>query len=388
MGGRYNWVSPGAAAGSAIEDILLQRKAEERQRMLDEITRQNADLNRQQTEASIASHKKAEERATLEAILPTLERDEPITNHPQRDLLERYGYASKIPVPKVDTTATFASPDGMGDFVTQSEGINLPGAYKADNTVDEVSQPEPQLGFKGTEKQRERDRKIKRANELATELKAAKTPEERAAILFKADSEEIDMSGPAWSNLTRESRPTYIMDDATGELKQAANIPDNANIIRRPRAPIGPQGPAPRLFKSTDGKQRRWFRPGENIPDGWAPDTGAGGNQQRVVPPALRNNLTNARKLMEKREPGGAGAFYQAQQNIISDFEQRGLASSDVAEAVRDVLRDLNDPKYQDGWFQSGEEPPTYDEIVEGHQGLFSTPEELEQFKDLLANIL
>jgi hypothetical protein len=46
MGGRYNWVSPGAAAGSAIEDILLQRKAEERQRMLDEITRQNADLNR------------------------------------------------------------------------------------------------------------------------------------------------------------------------------------------------------------------------------------------------------------------------------------------------------------------------------------------------------
>ena len=38
--GRYNFVSPGAASGNAIEAFLMQRALEERQRILDEQTRQ------------------------------------------------------------------------------------------------------------------------------------------------------------------------------------------------------------------------------------------------------------------------------------------------------------------------------------------------------------
>jgi hypothetical protein len=40
---RYDFVSPGAMAGNAIEDFLLRRELENRQRMLDELTRQQQD---------------------------------------------------------------------------------------------------------------------------------------------------------------------------------------------------------------------------------------------------------------------------------------------------------------------------------------------------------
>lgn len=41
--GRFNFASPFAAAGDALTQLLLERKAEERQRMLDEITQRNSD---------------------------------------------------------------------------------------------------------------------------------------------------------------------------------------------------------------------------------------------------------------------------------------------------------------------------------------------------------
>ncbi len=399
--GQYNFVSPGAAAHQSIEQVLIRRRDEERQRLLDEIANRNADMEQQRTTSSIEASRGNQERQTLEAALGGLEQDEDISTHPQRSLLEKYGYGTKLPTPKVETSASFASPDGMGDFVTQGEGIELPGALNADNTTPQPPPAPPvRIGFKGTEVQRERSRKTGLTSEYGKRLQAATTPQERAAVMMEAEGQGIDMSGPAWTALTRTPQRTLIFDEASGKVLDASgqpvsgDIPEDAKFLTRNRPPAGPQGPTPRLFKSADGKKRVWVRPGQAVPEGYMPDTGAGGGnkQPMVVPPALRNAFNNHRRDAAAGKPGANEGFAQAQQAIISDSLQRGLASDDVADTIRDIIeKDLNVPGQSWGqWFrgEDGATPPTYDELIANYADAFDTPEEYEQFKDLLANVI
>lgn len=398
--GRFDFVSPGAAAGSAIEDILTKRRDEQRRAMLDELSVKGAETNRRATEANIEAQRQRQERETLEQVLPTLEQDDSVENHPQRALLEKYGYLGKKPTPNVETSTSFAAPDGMGDFVTQGGEMSLPGGFNADNTT-----PQPPSGaignffFKGTQKQREDNKRIARVNELRAQLSNPNlSRQERAGIMMQAEAEHIDMSGPAWSAVTRDPQETVVFDEATGTFKDAAGkviskVPENAKVERQRRAPAGPRGPAPVLFKDSKTGKRSWITPGQPVPEGYVRDSGNQSQQQHVVPAALRTNLNMWRAKMGEKKPGAADGFYQAQQSIISDYSQRGLASPDVVSAIRDVMDDLNVPEQTWGdYFTNGSrdnKPPTYDEIVQGHEdNFFSTPEELEQFKDLLSNIL
>lgn len=336
--GRYNFVSPGAAAGSSIEDIMIKRRVEDRQRMLDEITRRNADMEQQRTTASIAAQEAANKRATLASVLPSVSQDEDITNHPQRAILEEFGYGTKLPTPSVETSTSFAIPDSMGDFVTQPGEMNLPGAYNADNSVPTPAPaPEPRVGFKGRDDERERNRKLARANEYKLQLQAAKTPEERAGIMFLAEAEGIDMSGPTWTALTRTPTKTFVLDEATGKVTDA-NIPDNARVIRRPRAPIGP---AKQWFVNRKTGRGAWFSPGEDVPEdyykGNPPATKAIVDRP-LLPAGLAQRGATLRGNQGKSRQDRA--LYDAWQDTA--VGQAMVADESVRMAVQNVLHNIN----------------------------------------------
>ena len=69
---RYDFRSPGADAGNAIQQFLVQRKMEERQRMLDAaaMEKQNADIQRQ-SEAIAVQRQQVEESARLRELTQT-----------------------------------------------------------------------------------------------------------------------------------------------------------------------------------------------------------------------------------------------------------------------------------------------------------------------------
>ena len=64
---QYNFVSPGAAAGAGLEDVLTQARAQRRQQMLDEITRKNV-------ESEISARREQSETAARNAASAAEER--------------------------------------------------------------------------------------------------------------------------------------------------------------------------------------------------------------------------------------------------------------------------------------------------------------------------
>jgi hypothetical protein len=60
--GRYNFVSPGAAAGNAIQEFLIQRALQDRQRQLDALNKQNTEADNQRADAQLALQRQQEAR--------------------------------------------------------------------------------------------------------------------------------------------------------------------------------------------------------------------------------------------------------------------------------------------------------------------------------------
>ena len=102
-------------------------------------------------------------------------------------------------------------------------------------------------------------------------------------------------------------------------------------------------------------------------------------------------DLTKRRQDAQRGVPGAGVGLIQAQENIISDAMQRRAVSPDVAETIRDIF--ANDLTVdQPGWIgriTGAESPnvPTYADIIANYADAFDTPEEYEQFKDLLATL-
>lgn len=77
---QYNFVSPGAAAGAGLEDVLARNRAEARQRMLDEVSKRNIEsemqARRQQSDIAAQNAASMEQYRTGEAARWQAEADE------------------------------------------------------------------------------------------------------------------------------------------------------------------------------------------------------------------------------------------------------------------------------------------------------------------------
>lgn len=163
MAGRFEFESPGAAFTSQIAQALMQRKAEERQQLLDSLqfsaeqrandeARRNAEMQQQQiaaSKASMASQAQQDELARLGALTQNMTagaNPEEMGYSPEDiQLMQKWGRLKSVPVPQTSTSATFTDEQG-----NPTEGpVEAPAAPPA---------PKTRYSFVGTPQEQEKER--------------------------------------------------------------------------------------------------------------------------------------------------------------------------------------------------------------------------------------
>lgn len=398
---RYNYLSPGTAAGEGLLEVLTQRRDEERQRMLDEITKQNAEQNRKSAEQSRAATQQQIEESKQRSELATLgiqeEGLEPGDDIPvgQEKLFEKYGKVR--PTRVIDTPGT-PVPYQTPPFGEEDTVRGLAGPLDM-GTV--LGAPIFQKGgYAGTQAQRDRDRRTAKVKEIQGKLNPDLSTQEIQGLLLEAEAAGVNVDAGTWREATRKPRVHVSFDDFDGKYRDTggnvlSEVPEDAIVTRRPRTPQGRSGPQPRLFtkKNPNGTQEnRWIHPGQEIPSGFRQGNQLASEMSNDLVP--QNILRQAAILMGAAdEPGPKGDLaYSKWHALVSAFlAEVETADPTINQAVQDVLDGFY--PFPDDWAISGpfpdpDNPPTAEELSEMYRGVEGVTEvEREQFHRLVKGL-
>jgi hypothetical protein len=394
--GKYDFKSPGAEAGSAIEDLLTKRREEARQALLDQMAQQNAEANRRATEENIRTSKERSLNQEVEAVEAGLEPKDDLSRIEPRllDVLRQRGRVGQVQVdnPQVETSVSFASPDGMGDFVTQGE-MNLPGALGPDNlsTFEPNKGPKFIEAYLGDRDQRRRERVRDNIGRVISSMGDVNvSPAERMMALYQAM--ETDTGNPPagiW-DLFEPGQEVVAYDEATGKFmdpsgKVLTKLPKNARVVERPRPPQGvhqsfsyagvdPKSGLPIVMGSRPGEGGLpvMFSGGQPYAGAIAPKpTATSGKPQDILPDGAVKELAALRAKADRSDQDGRN-YLESVANRISIAK----VLPDVKTAVRDVMSTIGTPQ---------EDTRTAQEIAaEMKQDPEATDEEIMQFINLL----
>lgn len=244
---RFEFTSPGAAFASEMAKVLAERKAQERQQLLDSLTmnadaraQQQLELEKQRTDAEIASRVQRDEIERIGAYGQYHDPGDVVQDTGIQGLLKKYGAGEEQqpPVPPPAATSSIVSENGAP--VPKDPGF----------TSEAAAPPPPppsQFVFRGDEKGRERLRKKQGWQDLIASYKASKDPKDQETAEFltrvgeasdwQADPKEVmDQIAP--------NVPIYIFDepsgkflDPSGKIVDATTIPANAKIVQRSHFP-------------------------------------------------------------------------------------------------------------------------------------------------------
>jgi len=365
--GRYNFISPGAAAGDSIVDVLTARRAEERQRLLDEIASKNAEVNRRATESNIKLQGERGEREQLDFADDTWQQGDDLSNI-DPVILEiarrtgRLGPAPQGPVPSTSAKVSGeAEPmDDAGELLGPPQTMALPRDPNVE-VVEPPAMPTPpshQNYYRGSADDQKRTRVNKNTQAFLDQLKANPDMSEIERILGANTVQENEGVLPAgfW-NALQEREQFHSYDPETNKLTpqvDAEGKPVRAPrgrdpIIMRSREPrelrdtgqylgpvMGPDGqPVPgKIMMIQNGRPAIVDLPGGAASIGAKP-TAASQSKKDQVPVPLMNAFTNSLG----RGPGGVRQpvekQLQAAQAIISNYPTH----PDVRETISDILR-------------------------------------------------
>jgi hypothetical protein len=271
MGSRFDFQSPGAAFVDTMAKVLAERKAEERQQMLDRLT-QSAD----------ARAEKAEERANANAATQrdwqnfqitsgraTMDREELTTAAAQLDpgidpstqfppeMLERLvkgGYIIKNnqrpPQPSVSTNESFAPPPGADGVdppeVPDSEpwlgGFTQGGPAATSAPLAPAPKPEApaQPGYRaiGDKQYREDEREKTELGRVIMSMVTSDDPKVREQGKRLAIVSSLLRGKLTGADVNREipqDSPLYTVNPDTGVATNRGNIPGNAQTVVLPQ---------------------------------------------------------------------------------------------------------------------------------------------------------
>jgi len=233
---RFDFVSPGAAFTGEMTKLLAERKAEERQRLLDSLA-QNADsraaqqLERESAESKqrMASQQQQDELARLGAVTSNLDigaDPEAAGVSPEMIALgKKYGAWHDVPEPQVNTAIT-----GMQDDQGQAP---------TDFTPADATPPAPKthLGYVGSAQQRDRERKRAQTGAIISSL--MQDPQKKQVGEFLANVAAANdgvLSDQALSYLAPDTN-VKIFDEPSGKFKDGGSIPANSHVVTRGYAP-------------------------------------------------------------------------------------------------------------------------------------------------------
>ncbi len=291
MASRFEFESPGAAFTGTIAQVLTQRKAEERQRLLDSLqftAEQRAEQEAQRqaerdaqsiaaSKAQMASQQLHDEMAKAGALAaPRRMGDNPeeIGYAPEDvDLLRKYGYIKDVPVPQVST--------GSETF-TDEQGVPAEGPAAAP-----VATPAPKMrpSFVGSQ-QEQADEEDKRNSAMLISqlLQDEKTKPLGMSLMHMAEANNGKIPKEA-NQLLEPNAPVYVWNEGTGRVEASnQNLPPNAKVVTQPRPyrdyaqrqwiatrNVGPNG-GQILFDPNSGETREMpgtaSMPGGGVPQG------------------------------------------------------------------------------------------------------------------------
>lgn len=372
--GKYDFTSPGAAAGSGIMEVMTQRRAEARQRMLDEIAAKDSESERNLRDIQGQTAKTQSEIAQFEEARKNWHAGQQVTG-PMADIAAKYNALGKDPnqpTPQVSTEESFSVPDDPSAQVEQPVGPNQP-----------VTLPKADTGsnfYQGSQEDQTRERRRANMDRVKQAIAAHPDMSEMEKMLTVSQAlEDPNLPGEFWKTL-EDPQAVNSFDPVSNKVtplmgKDGKPITTRGNqtIIDRGRPPVGPQP----QFVGTDSKGKivwgqqgsayTWDENGKKVPYNGeieAKPTNASKSAGETIPPALLNRATTARAAFEKtrtrliRPNGDAGArsaFTEAATSAVG-------ALKDLPPNVYSVFAQIiNDP--------SADTTPTTD-IVSGDIGL------------------
>jgi len=301
---RFDFQSPGAAFTDQIANQLAERKANERQRMLDQLTvnadqraAEQAQRQAAESEAQLAQMAHQQELQDLEVIRSGLTMGRAPTDSKAVSLLEKYGLMRDMPSPQVSTSTEFS---GSGD--TQMEGPTA-------GPMERTPPAPPRRGYIGTAEVQAKDRlRSQSASLISGLMQDPKTRENGAFLAQLASANDGVVPADIMAQLMAPGKAGVVFDVEGGFYKDAAgkritgSLPSNAHIAIQTRPPRQLQPKTP-MFMGVNDKGEPVFRvveTGEQFAgEGLTPSrTGnAGGSnagEALGIPASIFNDLTLA----------------------------------------------------------------------------------------------
>lgn len=250
--GRYDFQSPGAAFSSEIAKLLAERKAEERQQLMDSLAvkaeeraaaasaeqRMMNQASLREQEARMGSQRQQDEIQRLGAITPFLTMGQDVSNMPDENigLGQKYGAFQMKNAPEVSTEIT-----GM-----EAEGQQLEG--EAPPVPFVPNKPQPKWSYVGTPQEREKDR-LRAATGAA--IAAIEDPKIQKHLGMIAAANDGQLPEGILEQYTGET-PISIFDEQSGSFKSGGTMPNRGKIITRDRPPASAYTTPPMQYNGAD----------------------------------------------------------------------------------------------------------------------------------------
>jgi hypothetical protein len=237
---RFDFQSPGAAFTGQIAEALAQRKAEERQMMLDQLT-VNADSRAQENALRQAAEHKQQLAAGEQAMRFGAEDQDfqragmiaqgldaggeiPTESLP---LFQRLGWAKQLPTPQVSTETSVQMPEGADPeaFAKQLEQTQAPAGPA-------------KFGYVGNLEQRDKQRARESSSGLIARLMESPKTKQQGEFLSQlmAVNDGVIPEAVA-SKFLQPDVPLHIFDVDSGRVTNAGNISPHAQVVTRSRPP-------------------------------------------------------------------------------------------------------------------------------------------------------
>lgn len=284
MGRQFDFSSPGAAFTETMAKVLAERKAEERQAMLDRLTmaaeeragraeqraveNQKGETEYRNVNINRIKHDMDNDKAkSIESVLdPSID---PTTQLSPEDIEFARGRGLLIPgkpAGQADVTTDYTiKTEGGEQLPTEvpqlpfTEGLGqsvpMPDRYQPSNVVpmpdrSGTSNPTPMPGapagfrYIGSAEYREKERQRKEQGSVIIGLLSSDDPRKKQvgevlAAVMSGNNGQVPAD--MW-NMLMPDKPLVMFDEATGKSSTIGNVPYNAGVVTRNRPPQQPVG--------------------------------------------------------------------------------------------------------------------------------------------------
>lgn len=232
---RYNFTSPGAAAGEGIVNILAQRRAEARQKMIDEIDRQNSESARRLQQEQLTASQQRRELEQLGAQTESMPYDAEVTPAtPGFDLMRKYNRLQPKPTASVSTSESFTPAEGQEGMEFEQQ----PGAGLPQEPMPVGPDTPVRYGYAGTREDQERNRANREISALL-ERHPDMSDEAKQAVEFAMASGDLSSLGAGFWQTFKQGKGRIIYDSDSGTWQELPDGITDVTVI--PRTPQGPR---------------------------------------------------------------------------------------------------------------------------------------------------